>query len=83
MGIPLGSITNYNSAKGYITLKLLDSISIGDSISIDSESGSYKVSELLINNKNSPTASSGNIVKLGRMKGNIKYGSNVFKIASK
>ena len=31
---------------------------IGDSISIDGESGSYKVSELLVNDRNSPTASS-------------------------
>lgn len=57
MGIPLGSINNYNQNKGYITLKLADNISIGDSISIDGEIGSYKVSELLINDKNSPTAS--------------------------
>lgn len=58
MGIPLGTINNYNANKGYITLKLQDCISIGDSISIDGENGSYKVSELLINDKNSPTAPS-------------------------
>lgn len=58
MGIPLGTISNYNSAKGYITLRLQDTIALGDSISIDGENGSYKVSELLINNKNSPTAPS-------------------------
>lgn len=57
MGIPLGSISNYNQNKGYITLKLQDTIAIGDSISINCESGSYKVSELLINDRNSPTAS--------------------------
>lgn len=57
MGIPLGSISNYNQNKGYITLKLQDTIAIGDSISINGESGSYKVSELLINDRNSPTAS--------------------------
>lgn len=58
MGIPLGTISNYNPSKGYITLKLQDKIEVGDSISIDGENGSYKVSELLINNKNSPTAPS-------------------------
>lgn len=58
MGIPLGTISNYNPSKGYITLKLQDTIQVGDSISIDGENGSYKVSELLINNKNFQTASS-------------------------
>ncbi|HBC83903.1 MAG TPA: hypothetical protein DCZ30_00115 [Clostridiales bacterium] len=56
MGIPLGTISNYNPNKGYVTLKLQNNITIGDSISIDGENGSYKVSELLINNKNSPIA---------------------------
>ncbi len=58
MGIPLGTINNYNAHRGYITLKLQNTINIGDSISIDGESGSYKVSELLVNDRNSPTASS-------------------------
>ena len=83
MGIPLGKIKKYNSSKGYISLELLDSISIGDSISIDGETGSYRVSELLINNKNTPTADKGAFVTLGRMKGKIKVNSNVYRISSK
>ena len=72
MGIPLGKVTNFNPKKGYITLKLNESISIGDSISIDGENGSYNVSELIINNNNEKHGYKENIVKLGRMKGNIK-----------
>lgn len=83
MGIPLGEISNYNSNKGYITLKLQDTISIGDTISIDGETGTYTVSELLINNKNSMSANQGAIVKLGRMKGNINSGNKVYKISDK
>lgn len=83
MGIPLGTVSNYNPNKSYITLKLLDTVSIGDSISIDGETGSYNVSELLVNNKNISSAEQGTIVKLGRMKGNIKLNSGVYKIANK
>lgn len=83
MGIPLGKIKKFNASKGYISLELLDSVSIGDSISIDGETGSYRVSELLINNKNTPLADKNSFVTLGRMKGKIKVGSSVYKISSK
>ena len=83
MGIYLGNISNYNSTKGLITLKLNHFIGIGDTISIDGETGKYTVSELIKENTNLKTASSGNIVKLGRMKGNIKPGVKVYKLSSK
>ena len=83
MGIYLGNISNYNSTKGLITLKLNHFIGIGDTISIDGETGKYTVSELIKGNTNLKTASSGNIVKLGRMKGNIKPGVKVYKLSSK
>lgn len=83
MGIYLGSVYNFNNNKGYITLKLEDDISIGDTVSLEKEKGSYTISELMINNKNVPTAHSGDIVKIGRIKGNISKNDKISKISSK
>lgn len=83
IGIYIGNIANYNPNKGYITLNLNDSISIGDVISIEGMSGKYNVSELILNNENLKFADAKSIVKLGRMKGNIKTGSKVYKLSSK
>lgn len=81
MGLYLGKIQNFNAQKGHITLKLENSISVGDRISINNEN--YTVSELMIKNKNYPTLDSGNTVTLGRMKGNISNGMSVFRIENK
>lgn len=83
MGLYLGNVSNYNSNKGHITLKLNEPLGIGDCICIDGETGKYTVSELLKGNNNLKVASSGELVKLGRMKGNIKPGAKVFKLSSK
>ncbi len=83
MGIFLGTVSNYNSNRGYVTLKLQDKICIGDTVSLEKESGSYNISELMINNKNVPFASNGDIVKIGRIKGNISVNDKVFKMSSK
>ena len=81
MGLYLGKIQNFNAQKGHIALKLENSISVGDRISINNEN--YTVSELMIKNKNYPTLDSGNKVTLGRMKGNISNGMSVFRIENK
>ena len=81
MGLYLGKIQNFNNQNGHITLKLENSISVGDRISINNEN--YTVSELMIKNKNYPTLDSGNTVTLGRMKGNISNGMSVFRIENK
>ena len=47
MGLYIGFIEKYNSNKGHITLKLNEPISIGDTIAIENESGSYRISELM------------------------------------
>ena len=52
MGLYLGNISNYNANKGHITLKLNEKLEIGDTISIDGETGSYTISELMKNNTN-------------------------------
>ena len=83
MGLYVGNISNYNPNKGHITLELNEPLSIGDTISIDGESGNYTISELIMKNENVKTAGLKSIVKLGRMKGNIKIGSKVYKTSSK
>lgn len=85
MGIFLGTVSNFNNKKGYITLKLKDTISIGDKISIATSKvdSTYTVSELMINNKNQKTVEAQNIVTIGRMKGNIEVGNKIYKLSSK
>ena len=83
IGLFLGNICKYNPNKGYVTLKLNESVSIGDCISIEGEEGAYTISELMEQDNNLKVAKSGQIVKLGRMKGNIKPGAKVYKLNSK
>lgn len=83
MGLPLGEIISYNPKKGYIKLKLENSISIGDSIQVEKENNNYNASELLLNNSNIKTANIGDIVEIGRLKGNISVGDKVFKTVDK
>lgn len=83
MGLNLGKILSYNPKKGYIKLKLENSISIGDSIQVEKENNNYNVSELLLNNSNIKTANIGDIVEIGRLKGNISVGDKVFKTVDK
>lgn len=83
MGLPLGIIKKYDSKKGLITLQLKQNISIGDSISVQKEQNLYTVSELMKNNINVKKASIGDIVTIGRMKGNINVGDNIYKMTDK
>ena len=82
MGIPLGKVLKFNPTKGHITCKLSHQISIGDNISFDKENTKYTVSEIMKNNQNLKNANCDEIVTLGRMKGNIKKGDNIYKISS-
>ena len=83
MGLTLGKIISYNSKKGYIKLKLENTVSIGDSIQVEKENNNYNVSELLLNGSNIKTANIGDIVEIGRLKGNISVNDNVFKTIDK
>ena len=83
VGLFLGNIQKYNSNKGHITIKLNENLSVGDSINIEGEEGKYTVSELMKGNNNLKVASNGEIVTIGRMKGNIKPGAKVYKLSSK
>lgn len=84
MGLYLGNVSNYNSNKGHITLKLNEELNIGDVISFENESSKYTVSELMDNkNINIPVGKLNTIVKVGRMKGNIKVGDKIYKLTDK
>lgn len=80
-GIYLGKVFNFNSNKGHISLKLENSLSIGDKIRVENDL--YTVSELMINNKNFNTLPANSKVTIGRMKGNIKINNNVYKMENK
>ena len=86
MGIFLGTISNFNSNKGYISFKTTNKVNIGDKISIENkkkETSTYTISELMINNKNVVQASEGDNIKIGRMKGQISMGDKIYKISDK
>lgn len=83
MGLFLGKVEKYNKTKGYITVKLQETIEIGDTISLERENGTYNVSELMSKDKNIKETSIGQTVTIGRMKGNINLGDKIYKISSK
>lgn len=80
IGIVLGIVISYNSNKGYVKIKLKEKMELGDSIKINESS--CKSSELMKNNNNIKTAKIGEIVTIGRIKGNIKAGDIVYKTVS-
>lgn len=83
MGIYIGKISKYNKNKGHITCKLENSVSIGDGISFENENTKFTISELMKKNNNLKTASQGEEITFGRMKGNISVGDKIFKITDK
>ena len=84
MGLFLGKVQKYNAKKGYITVKLNEPIGIGDTISLEKEQGTYTISELMDTNmKNTKFTEIGQTVVIGRMKGNIKLGNQIYKMSSK
>ena len=83
MGLPLGIVEKYNSQKGYITLKTSEKIDTLDSIALEHETGLYTISELMQQEKNIKSSKPGNVITIGRMKGNINLGDKVFKMVSK
>ena len=83
MGLFLGTVTKFNQNKGHITLTLNEPIAINDTISLENETGTYTVSELMDEKHNIVETKEGQTVTIGRMKGNIKSGDKVYKISSK
>ena len=66
MGLFLGIVEKYNPNKGHITVKLNEQISIGDTISLQNETGSYTISELLKKDKNITETNIRDTVTVGR-----------------
>ena len=83
MGIYIGNVANIKPNKGHIFFNLKDSIAIGDTIQFEHETTKYTVSELMIKGKNLTSTSKKDLIEIGRMKGNIKIGDKIYKIASK
>lgn len=83
MGLFLGHIAKYNQSKGLITLAIDQPLKIGDTISIEKETGTYTISELMSKSNNLKSAYPGDFVTIGRMKGKIKVGDKVYKMTSK
>ena len=83
MGIYIGNISGYNPNKGYITVNLNNTVCLGDTIGVERESSKYHVSELMEKKSNILKADSGMLVKIGRVKGNIKPGDKIFKLEDK
>ncbi len=81
MGILLGQISRYNSSKGLITFKTHDELSIGDTVCVQNEDYKYTVSELMIKKENVKKAKDGDVITIGRIKGNISISDKVYKIS--
>lgn len=83
MGLYLGTVSKFNKSKGYITLTLKEPICVGDTVSLQNETGRYTISELMVGNKNISETKVGQTVTIGRMKGNISPGDKIYKMSSK
>ena len=83
MGLYIGNVANIKPNKGHIFFNLKDSVAIGDTIQFENETTKYTVSELMIKGKNVVSTSKKDLIEIGRMKGNIKIGDKIYKIASK
>lgn len=83
MGLFLGHIAKYNQSKGLVTLAIAEPLQLGDTISIEKETGTYTISELMNKNQNIKNANVNDFVTIGRMKGKIKVGDKIYKMSSK
>ncbi|MBO5349204.1 MAG: U32 family peptidase [Clostridia bacterium] len=83
MGLYLGKVQKFNPEKGHITLSANEILSIGDTISLENEKGTYTISELMLGNNNIEESSPFQPVTIGRMKGNIHVGDKIYKMSSK
>ena len=80
MGVKIGEVVGYNPNKGHVKVKLSKELYLGDSIIINETS--CKISELMQKNDNIKNANSGQTVTIGRIKGKITIGDNVYRTIS-
>lgn len=83
MGLYLGTVEKFNPEKGHIQLTSNEILAIGDTISLEKETGTYTISELMLGHSNIEESSPFQPVTIGRMKGNISVGDKVYKMSSK
>ena len=83
MGLYLGKVQKFNADKGYITLCSNETLSIGDTISLEKETGVYTISELMLGNSNIEESLPFQSVTIGRMKGKINVGDKIYKMSNK
>ncbi len=83
MGLYLGNVANYNKLKGHVKVLLNQKLAIGDTINFEKENTKYTISELMKDSSNVSTATVGEKVVFGRMKGNIHIGDKIYKLSSK
>ena len=83
MGLYLGTVEKFDSQKGHIFLTSNETLSIGDTISLEKETGTYTISELMIGHSNIEESLPYQPVTIGRMKGNISVGDKVYKMSNK
>lgn len=82
IGVYIGNVSNFNSNKGHIKINLASPVEIGDTVTFEKENTRYTISELMIGNSNLRQANIGQIVTIGRMKGNIHLGDKIYKLSS-
>ncbi|MBP5427113.1 MAG: U32 family peptidase [Clostridiales bacterium] len=86
LGVFLGKVVFFDVNKRLVTVKLKDSIEIGDGIEIcngEEKNPGVIVSQILLNNEMVKNAKSEDIVKLGYLDGNIKKNNLLYKTSSK
>lgn len=83
MGIYIGNIANLKSNKGHVFVNLTENLSLGDTVQFEKETTKYTVSELMVKCKNIPTGFKGQLVEIGRMKGNLHIGDKIYRVSSK
>lgn len=82
IGVYIGNVSNFNANKGHIKINLASPVEIGDTVTFEKENTRYTISELMIGNSNLRQANIGQIVTIGRMKGNIHLGDKIYKLSS-
>jgi len=80
IGVYIGNVISYNKNKGYVKFKTNKDIALGDSISINDSS--CKTSELMENKDNIKRAKAGQVITIGRIKGNIRPNDKIYKTVS-
>lgn len=82
MGLYSGNVSFFDLKKGLVTFKTLESLQVGDKVSTENEEHSYTISELMKDGNNINKAEPGQVITIGRIKGNITLGDKVYKLTN-